>query len=67
MNWTDELNIIFWIVLCYLGLGILWSIASSSSLFTINVPKKQSNIRISRYYKRNDLAISFDKTGDVMC
>ena len=67
MNWTDELNIIFWIVLCYLGLGILWSITSSSSLFTINVPKKQSNIRISRYYKRNDLALSFDKTGDVMC
>ena len=26
--------------------------------------KKQSNIRIRRNYKRNDLAISFDKSGD---
>ena len=33
---------------------------------TNNVPKKQSNIRISRYYKRNDLALSFDKSGDVV-
>ena len=30
------------------------------------VPKKQSNIRISRYYKRNDRALSFDKSGDVV-
>ena len=29
--------------------------------------KKQSNIRIRRNYKRNDLAISFAKSGDVMC
>ena len=29
--------------------------------------KKQSNIRIKRNYKRNELAISFDKSGDVMC
>ena len=29
--------------------------------------KKQSNIRIRRNYKRNDLVISFDKSGDVMC
>ena len=36
-------------------------------MFTNNVAKKQSNIRTSRYHKRNDLAISFDKTGDVMC
>ena len=28
--------------------------------------KKRSNIRI-RNYKRNDLAISYDKGGDVMC
>ena len=38
-------------------------------MFANNVPKKQSNIRIiiRRYYKRNDLAISFEKSGDVMC
>ena len=36
-------------------------------MFANNIPKKQSNIRIRRYYKRNDLAISFDKSGDVMC
>ena len=28
--------------------------------------KKQSNVRIRRNYKRNDLAISFDKSGDVV-
>ena len=49
------------------GLGILWLITSSSSVFTNKVLKKQSNIRITRYYKRNDLAISFDKSGDAMC
>ena len=36
-------------------------------MFANNVPKKQSNSRIRRYYKRNDLAISFDKSVDVMC
>ena len=36
-------------------------------MFANNSPKKQSNNRIIRYYKRNDLAISFDKSGDVMC
>ena len=36
-------------------------------MFANNVPMKQSNIRTRRYYKRNDLAISFDKSGDVMC
>ena len=36
-----------------------------SSVFANNIPKKQSNIRI-RIYKRNDLAISNDKSGDVM-
>ena len=66
MNWTDELN---YFLACFIlsGLGILWLITNSSSVFTNNVPKKQSNIRISRYYKINDLAISFDKSGDVMC
>ena len=39
---------------------------SKCSVFPNNVPKKQSN-RIKRYDKRNDLAISFDKSGDVMC
>ena len=37
-----------------------------SSVFANSVPKKQTNIRI-RIYKRNDLAISNDKSGDVMC
>ena len=59
---TDELSFF----LLY-GLGILWLITSSSSVFTNKVLKKQSNIRITRYYKRNDLAISFDKSGDAMC
>ena len=37
-------------------------------MFANIVPKKQSNIRILRKYcKINDLAISFDKSGDVMC
>ena len=36
-------------------------------MFANNVPKEQSNIRVRRYYKRNDLAISFDKSNDVMC
>ena len=36
-------------------------------MFDNNVPKKQSHIRMRRYHKRNDLAISFDKSGDVMC
>ena len=36
-------------------------------MFANNVPKKQSNIRIRTYYKRNDLAISFVKSGDAMC
>ena len=41
--------------------------ARSSSVFANIVPKKQSNIRILRKYcKRNHLAISFEKSGDVM-
>ena len=28
---------------------------------------RKTNIRIRRNYTRNDLAISFDKSGDVMC
>ena len=36
-------------------------------MFANNVQKKKSNIRIRRYNKRNDLAISFDKSGDVRC
>ena len=36
-------------------------------MFANNAPKKQRNIRIRRNYQRNDLAISFDKSGDVKC
>ena len=71
VNWRDELNYFLDRFMLF-GLGnfgvdcpILST--SSSSVFTNNVPKKQSNTRIRKYYKRNDLAISFDKSGDVMC
>ena len=40
---------------------------SRNSVFANNVPKKQSNIRIRKYYKRNDLATLFVKSGDAMC
>ena len=63
---TDELSYFLDCFMLY-GLGILWLITSSSSVFTNKVLKKQSNIRITRYYKRNDLAISFDKSGDAIC
>lgn len=32
-------------------------------MFANNVPKKQINIRMRTYFKRNDLAISFVKSG----
>ena len=63
MNWKDELN---YFLDCFVlsGLGSFVvdcpiKSTSSSSVFPNNVPKKQSD-RIRRYYKRNDLGISFD-------